>query len=432
MKLSDCAILVRENVHPSEVASDTKYIGLEHMAKNELHLNGTGKASDVFSTKQRFRKNDILLGKLGVAARKIVQTKYDGICSTDIWVIRAKQTIDRHFLFYWCASKNFINRLSISSDGTIMPRAKWEVAKTQEIPDLSIVEQQKIGSILGRLDRKIEINRMLKEYLEAFAKSLFKSWFVDFDPIKNQKKVLLTGNSSTPPPTKLFNEWNERLKVFPSEFIDSKLGKIPKGWRHAPIRYFGSVVCGKTPSTRINTNFGGDYPFITIPDMHNTLISETTRRTLSDEGKKQLLEKLLPAGTICVSCIATPGLVVITSKPSFTNQQINSIIPFNKVYREYLMFSMLNLKQKIQVYGDGGSVFTNLSTRKFKEIPILLPDLDVICHFHILVDPLIKRIRLCIQENKVLSELRDLLLPKLITGELPVQDAMKILEEERV
>jgi len=195
------------------------------------------------------------------------------------------------------------------------------------------------------------------------------------------------------------------------------------------VSRFGNVVCGKTPSTKDPENFGGEFPFITIPDMRGNLISLSTDRSVSEKGASALRGKMLPAGSICVSCIATPGLVSITTCDSVTNQQINSIVPFSEGDREYLLFSMMTFGDLISSAGSGGSVFANLSTGRFKQLPILQANEQTRTVFSKIVRPMLRRTELSQKEISTLSELRDTLLPKLISGELRIPDAEKFLEE---
>lgn len=425
MFFRDCAKLVLDSINPSAMPVDTPYVGLEHIEKSTLQLNSVGSASEVVSAKRIFKKNDILVGKLGVKARKVVQPDFDGICSTDIWVIRPVSGVNSKFLFYWCGSRDFINNLSASSDGTIMPRANWDMAAIQEVVDFDQNEQRIIGRILGNFDDKIRNNRKLIDNLDSIAKAIYHSWFVKFDPVN--EKFPCKNNKVTPPPIrKQTGNWRN---LFPNELVGSELGLIPKGWKVVKLDFFGNVVCGKTPSTKNREYFGGFYPFITIPDMHNAIVNVNTRRTISRQGATRLVGKVLPARSICVSCIATPGLVCLTTKESFTNQQINSIIPHEDIFTEFLLYSLRNLKNEIQTLGDGGSVFTNLSTSKFRNIKIIVPDRRTLKAFRTIVDPLMQRLTLAFRENKVLTELRDYLLPKLISGELRIPEAEKQIEE---
>jgi type I restriction enzyme S subunit len=125
LSFSNIAELRNEKVIPSTVPS-SRYVGLEHIEQNSLLLSGWGNAGDVDSQKQKFLKGDILFGKLRPYFRKVVVAPFDGICSTDIWVVKPIISTDRDFVFYWMASDEFINRATNASEGTKMPRAKWD------------------------------------------------------------------------------------------------------------------------------------------------------------------------------------------------------------------------------------------------------------------------------------------------------------------
>lgn len=180
--LGDCAVLVRKTISPSD-GEDVPYIGLEHIGENTLSLLGHGTASDVTSMKACFQFGDILFGKLRPYFRKVVRAPFDGICSTDIWVVRAKEKVDQGFLYYCMASQPFVDFATLGSEGTRMPRAKWEYVLRYEILLPPLPEQRAIAHVLGTLDDKIELNRRTNETLEAMARALFKSWFIDFDPV---------------------------------------------------------------------------------------------------------------------------------------------------------------------------------------------------------------------------------------------------------
>ena len=179
----ECASLVREVVSPSDL-DNTPYIGLEHIGESSLSLEGHGKASSVVSAKSRFKRGDILFGKLRCYFRKVVRAPFDGICSTDIWVTRAKEGVDQGFLFYCMASQSFVDFADAGSEGTRMPRTQWDWVSKYDISLPSLSEQRCIAHILGTLDDKIELNRQMNETLEAMARAIFKSWFVDFDPVR--------------------------------------------------------------------------------------------------------------------------------------------------------------------------------------------------------------------------------------------------------
>ncbi len=187
----ECATEVRDKVQP-EGANGARYIGLEHIEQGTLHLNGFGSANDVSSTKSKFSKGDILFGKLRPYFRKVVRAPFDGVCSTDIWVVRSTNGIDQGFLYYWMASQEFVDFSMQGSEGTKMPRAKWSHVSRHQVPFFTEDEQKAIAHILGSLDDKIELNRRMNGTLEAMAQALFKSWFIDFDPVLDN--AILAGN----------------------------------------------------------------------------------------------------------------------------------------------------------------------------------------------------------------------------------------------
>jgi type I restriction enzyme S subunit len=144
-------------------------------------------------------------------------------------------------------------------------------------------------------------------------------------------------------------------------------------WVKRKIGSLGRVVTGKTPPTADSSNFGGPYPFITIPDLDGRVLIDRTERTLSERGAEILRSCLLPAGSVMMSCIATVGRCGITTGPSFTNQQINSVIPNDEVDSRFLYYVFTQLGHELESAGAGGSVYTNVSKNRFSGIEVVLP-----------------------------------------------------------
>lgn len=415
-QFGECAGLVRETLQPTE-ADGVPYIGLEHIEEGTLRLLKTGNSNDVISTKSRFEPGDILFGKLRPYFRKVIKPIFSGVCSTDIWVVRAKEGTDQGFLFYWMASKEFIDTATRASEGTKMPRAKWDFLERIEKPVPPLPEQRAIAAILGTLDDKIELNRRMNQTLEAMAQALFKSWFVDFDPVHAKMGNCQPSGMDA-----------ETAALFPDSFEDSSLGKIPKGWHSIAVGDLGDIICGKTPPTRDRDNYGGNIPFITIPDMHNRAFVTLTTTYLSDRGAATQPGKSLPKHAVCVSCIATPGLVALTSEPSHTNQQINSIICNSSTSTLWCYLAMANIRQEIITGGAGGSATLNLNKAEFSKLCLVRPSQAIMWRFHQIVAPLFSRILSNDLQTTNLANTRDTLLPKLLSGKVRVKDAEKFLE----
>lgn len=224
----------------------------------------------------------------------------------------------------------------------------------------------------------------VNHHLEQIAQAIFKSWFVDFEPFG---------------------------------------GVMPDDWREGTITDIASdIVCGKTPPTKVTEYFGDDIPFITIPDMHGRIYVTTTERSLSMAGADSQSNKTVPADSVCVSCIATAGLVVLTSKPSQTNQQINTIVCKSDISPFYVYLTMVKMADHIRMLGSSGSATNNLNKGQFSKIGICIPSAGVLNEFSALVTPVFEKIKRNQQESERLAELRDSLLPHLMSGEISVTD----------
>lgn len=282
--------------------------------------------------------------------------------------------------------------LSISQGGGTRNALTKKMIEDFMINLPSLPTQQKIANILSSLDDKIEVNRRINEQLEELAGALFKSWFVDFEPFKD------------------------------GEFVDSELGMIPKGWKVVEIQDFGNIICGKTPSKDNKDYYGGDIPFIKIPDMHNNIFVKHTEDWLSEEGNLSQIKKRIPPYSICVSCIATVGLVIMNTTYAHTNQQINTIIPNNEYERYYLFEQLKSMKEYIQNLGRGGTATLNVNTKTFSKIRVLRPFDTILENYDSIVSGIFEKIELNQQETHHLTTLRDTLLPKLMSGEIDVNE----------
>lgn len=325
--------------------------------------------------------------------------------STEFIVLSGKKGIsDNLFVYYLVKEPEFRNYAIQQMEGSTGRQrvpAKAIAKLKLNLPPLS--EQKAIASILGALDDKIELNRKMNETLEAMARAIFKSWFVDFAPIPGLGP--------------------------PKEWQDSPLGKIPKGWRVGKVDDLGQVICGKTPPTADPENYGYEMPFITIPDMHGQVFVIISEKKLSKKGINTQPTKTLPALSVCVSCIATPGLVVLTIEPSQTNQQINSVIHCDGISPYYCYMTLSELAHEIRARGSGGSVTLNLNKTQFAALPVLIPDAMSIEALHKALTPIFDKILLNAKQSLTLATTRDALLPKLLSGEIRVKDAVRFVDE---
>ncbi len=391
------------------------YVGLEHFPEGALALSGHGRAADVVSAKTSFKAGDILFGKLRPYFRKVAIAPYDGICSTDIWVIRAKKGTDQRYLFYSIASADFVAFSNRASEGTRMPRAKWQIASQYRLRLPPLPEQRAIAHILGTLDDKIESNRRMNATLEAMARAIFKDWFVDFGPTRAK----MEGRSPYLPP----DLWN----LFPNT-LDNE-GK-PDAWELSEIGKEVETVGGATPSTKEPTYWeGGEYHWATPKDLSRLAspVLLDTARKITDAGVKRISSGLLPVGTVLLSSRAPIGYLAITEVPTTVNQGFIAMACRGRLPNIFVLFWCSENLDQIKGIS-GGSTFSEISKKVFRPIPIVVPPEQIVAVYERLVRSLYNRIVMNTTESASLAQTRDLLLPKLISGEIRVRDAERMIE----
>jgi type I restriction enzyme S subunit len=267
--------------------------------------------------------------------------------------------------------------------------------KEMELDYPDFPTQCKIASVLSAYDSMIENNTRRIKILEQMAQMLYREWFVNFR-FPGHEKVRM---------------------------VESEMGLIPQGWKVACAQDFGQVVTGKTPPKEQPEFFGTEIPFIKLPDMHGKMFVLDTTENLSLLGQEHQANKTIPPNSLCVSCIGTAGIVVITTRPSQTNQQVNSVVLRCLTDREFLYFRFLDLKETINQYGANGATMVNLNKTKFENLRLIQPSAHFIKQYHFTVSPVFECIRNLQQKNATLAMTRDLLLPKLISGEVSIEEA---------
>lgn len=370
-------------------------------------------------TRTRLYGGEVLLTLVGsVGQVSVVPESLTGFnVARAVAVIRPLPYISAEWIALCLRSPLSQHLLGSRANTTVQTTINLKDVRALPIPIPPDAERENITALISALDNRIALLRETNATLEAIAQALFKSWFVDFAPVHAKQQGL---------PPEGMDEATAAL--FPDSFEESRLGLVPMGWSVGTVENLGDVICGKTPSTKKPEYYGEDVPFIKIPDMHNRLVITSTNRMLSQLGAESQKKKYLPAGAICVSCIATPGLVIRTTSTSQTNQQINSVIPLAKWGKSYPLFLLKLIGHDVRIAGSGGSVFHNLNKTQFQELKLLLANQPVIEAFNEIVEPLVVKIEHNQRQAETLSTLRDTLLPRLISGQLQMPEAEEMLE----
>ena len=312
--------------------------------------------------------------KIGIA---LLMDYDEGLVSNiyTVFEVKDENELLPEYLMLWFSRPEFDRYARFKSHGSVREIMDWDEMCKVELPVPSIEKQRSIVKAYNTITDRIELKRKINDNLEAAALSIYKCFFVDYIPFD---------------------------------------GSQPSSWKEVTVDDIASdVICGKTPPTADPQNYGGTIPFITIPDMHGSVYTTSTARFLSEKGASTQPGKMLPANSVCVSCIASVGLVCLTAEPSQTNQQINSIICKDQISPFYVYTKMTTLNEYLKQLGAGGSTTLNINKTLFGQIQILLPDEASMKEYHNKVEPLFSSIRENQYEIQHLESLKRLLLSQI-------------------
>jgi type I restriction enzyme, S subunit len=321
------------------------------------------------------------------------------------------------FLYLFLRSANFKSQIASLQTGSAQPQLPIRDIKKIEMRLPSLDSQRAIAHILGSLDDKIELNRQMNRTLENMAQAIFKSWFIDFDPVHAKVEGRDTGLPE------------EIADLFPDSFEDSELREIPKGWRVKLLSSVIKLIGGGTPKTGVGEYWDGDIPWFSVVDAPNEsdLWVINTQKYVSQAGIANSSTKVLPIKTTIISARGTVGKCALVGYPMAMNQSCYGIRPVDGYGEYYTNYMVRNRIMDLQRSAHG-SVFNTITGSTFDSIRIADGGGKISEAFDRIVDSYLLRIFENLREILALSKLRDTLLPKLISGELPIPDAEKILE----
>ena len=388
-RLSECSNFVSERT--SNIAIDN-YISTENMIENRGGVKEAAALPDVKST-SAYKPNDILLSNIRPYFCKIWFADKKGSCSNDVLVVRAKKEVDPKFLYYVLSDQNFFNWDSMTSKGTKMPRGTPNAIMKYSVPDIPLPTQQKIASILSAYDNLIQNYKKQIEALQTAASELYKEWFVRFRFPGCQNAKFENG--------------------------------IPEGWKVARVGDYVKIKSGFAFKSEWWQDEG--CPVVKIKDIDNGEIVITDLDFVSEEHTKKAKSFLLNEGDLVIAMTgATIGKIGLAPKIKnlYTNQRVGKFFlpenPFETMPFLYCLFSQNSTVETILCLSGASSAQPNISPDQLESIKFFFNE-DIVFQFNKKSAPFFRKILKLREQITNLTQQRDLLLPRLMSGKLEVK-----------
>lgn len=395
-ELKDLCYYAKEKIDGSALTEET-YISTENMLPDK---GGITAASSLPTSKQvpMYRKNDVLVSNIRPYFKKIWFAQNDGGCSNDVLIIRAKDNVDARFLYYTLANDAFFDFSTASAKGTKMPRGDKTAIMHYEVTLFDLETQRKIASILSDIDEKIQINNQINKDLEQQAIFLFRSWFSRFSQSQN-----------------ISCQKSEFGKI-PFDFSVAKIGQLP-------ILITDYVANGSFATLKENVTLYQEPNFAYF--IRNTDLKSGSFDVFVDQHSYEFLSKsTLYGGEIIISNVGDVGSVFLCpklDKPMTLGNNIIMLRPNDDILKYYLYIWFKYSKGQYLIQGiKGGSAQPKFNKTDFRSMSILLPPTALLARFHETVMPFFETIEQNRVENMRLSNLRDALLPCLMSGGIDV------------
>ena len=362
-----------------------------------LHSKQSSKDGLPGQAKKAIAKGDILFSEIRPINKRYAIVDFDVenyVVSTKFMVIKKKDKIDLNFLYLFLTYEKTLQEFQIIAESRSGTFPQITFKAVSEVPILlpTLPEQKGIASVISSYNTKIKLLQNQNKTLEEMAQVLFKEWFVDFR--------------------------------FPGvgEMVDSELGMIPEGWRVDNIGKYVNLKGGTTPSTKNPDYWYGNIHWTSPKDLSISKQSYllNTQKMITESGLKKISSGLMPKGTLLFSSRAPIGYIALSNVDIAINQGYIAFLP-EAEFSNYFMYNWLKLNMKSIIGAANGSTFLEISKSAFRQLQTPIPDEKTLKSFDELITPVFKKLLNNIVHIQTLSELRDKLLPKLMSGEVRVK-----------
>ncbi|TIE03449.1 protein HsdA [Acinetobacter junii] len=358
--------------------------------------------------------------------------------STEFIVLSAKSKDDEDFVYYLARLPDFRSYAISRMEGTSgRQRVSWQALAEFNLRLPEKGKRKKIGKILKSLDDKIHLNNQINQTLESIAQTIFKSWFIDFDPVrakiaaKQEGKdaelaamCAISGKSEAELEQMAkedFAELQDTAALFPDELVESELGEVPKGWDKYSLSKMITLIGGGTPKRSEPNYWNGDIFWFSVKDVPNEgeVFVITTQEKISELGLNKSSTKLLPVGTTIITARGTVGKIALVGYEMAMNQSCYGIQGINGV-KQFMTYYLIKNAVEVLKKNTHGAVFDTITQATFDTVTSIKPSIEMMDLFESKIEKIMGHIKNNLYENNSLIALRDTLLPKLLSGEIDV------------
>lgn len=375
-------------------------------------------ATESNTQKYRLKIGDVLIARTGNSTGENAQiTKPPPLAVFASYLIRFRPDATRvnpFFIGYQLRSERFRNYVLSVRSGSAQPGANAKQLGAFPIQLIDRRLQDTAVETLRALDDRITLLRETNATLEAIAQALFKSWFVDFDPVRAKMEGRAPEGMD-----------EATAALFPDGLEESELGLVPRGWGTRAFTDTVNVIGGGTPKTTNPEYWGGEIPWFSVVDAPSGTDSFVvdTEKHITDAGLKNSSTKLLPVGTTIISARGTVGRLALVGREMAMNQSCYGLSgKARDAYFTY--FTTCRLVERLKQHSHG-SVFDTITRETLASVSVVYPNEQAISQFESLLAPVMGRIKQNLLQAQTLATLRDTLLPRLISGQLRLPEAVE-------
>jgi len=391
-ELKDTALYITEKISLDEI-NLKNFISTENMLPNKGGITIASSLPKVGKVTQ-FKEGDILFSNIRTYFKKLWLAKFSGGCSNDVLVIRRKSSINNKYLYYFLSQDKFFEFTVLTSKGTKMPRGDKNAIMSYEVNIPTPLEQSAIAKILSDLDAKIELNQQMNKTLEAIGQAIFKQWFIDFE---------------------FPNEKGKPYKSSGGEMVDSELGKIPKGWKVKPIDEIANFLNGLALQKYPAKSEDKFLPVIKIRELKQGITDASDKASI-DIPKEYVIND----GDILFSWSGSLEVVIWTLGKGALNQHLFKVSSKDYPKWFYYYWVLEHLEEYRHIAEGKATTMGHIQRQHLKDSLVLIPDKQTIIKMDKILTLIIDKIIQINVGSRSLSQIRDSLLPKLMSGKIRV------------